>query len=116
MREFKLTRRFDLYLKDIQYAISKIKRYTSEMNFESFKSSEIVIDAVLKNLIVIGEAASQLPENFKAEHSDIPWIFIKDFRNVAVHKYHKINLAIVWDIVQNKLDELHEQVEKILEV
>ena len=96
------------------YSISKIKRYTRDLNQRDFINSDIVVDAVLENLIVIGEAVSQLSEEFKEKYQNVPWIMIKDFRNVAIHKYHSINYRIVWDILKNKIDELEDQILKIM--
>jgi uncharacterized protein with HEPN domain len=110
-----LTRKFDLYLKDILYSISKIERYTFQMSLEEFTASELVVDAVLENFIIIGEAVSNLPDDLKDRHPEVPWIFIKDFRNVAVHKYHRVNIKIVWDILKNKISILKGQIQEILD-
>ncbi len=74
----------------------------------------MIIDAVMRNLEVIGEAVSQLPEDIKSKHPEIPWRDIKDFRNIVAHRYWEINLEIIWDIVCNKLDELYERISSIL--
>ena len=53
--------------------------------------SKIVVDAVLRNLEVIGEAATQVPKDIKEKYNSIPWRDIEDFRIVAAHHYWKIN-------------------------
>ena len=102
------------YLTDILTAIDRVKEYVSDQDLESFKENKMIIDAVMRNLEVIGEAVSQLPEEVKTKHPEIPWRDIKDFRNIVAHRYWEINLDRIWDIVCNKLDELHEQISTIL--
>jgi len=63
-----LKRRYDLYLKDILESIEKIEEYTADEDYTEFKANQIVLDAVLRNFEVIGEAVGQLPQDFKKEH------------------------------------------------
>lgn len=109
-----MKRRFDFYLKDILDAIDHIQDYTSELSFEDFTGENITIDAVLRNLEVIGEAASQVPAEIKEKYKNTPWRDIQDFRIVVAHHYWKVNQKMVWDIVENKLEPLKKQVEIIL--
>jgi uncharacterized protein with HEPN domain len=109
-----LKRRFDLFLKDIIDAIGKIEEYTDGMDIEDFKKSKITIDACVRNLEVIGEAVSQLDEKIKKANKQIPWQNIKDFRNVVIHKYHTIDVDILWDVIENKLQKLSTQIENII--
>lgn len=69
----------------------------------------------MRNLEVIGEAASQLSEDFKSNHPEVPWREIKNFRNVVAHRYWQLNMERVWDIIEHKLDPLKNKIEKILE-
>lgn len=110
-----MKRKFEQYLNDILECISKIQKYTKTQDFIKFKKSDITIDAVLKNLLIIGEASSQLQTEIKEKYTNIPWKFIIDFRNVGIHKYDSIKLEIVWDILENELPKLKKQVEEILE-
>ena len=110
----KLKRRFDLYLFDILEAIERIEGYTLGMDFEEFASNKMVVDAVLRNLEIIGEAVSRINREIKEKYKEIPWKDIQDFRIVAAHHYWKINKERVWDIVENKLSILIKQIELIL--
>jgi len=107
-------RQYNLFLKDIIEAIGKIKSYTFDLDVEDFKSNTMFIDACLRNLEVIGEATSNIPEEIKQRYKEIPWIEIKDFRNVVIHKYFSVDIDILWNIIENKLDSLKEQIQKIL--
>ena len=68
-------------------AIQKIGRYTSQLDHAAFLTDELVIDGVARNLEIIGEAARQLPEDFKRVHKYIPWTQIAGLRNRIVHDY-----------------------------
>lgn len=97
-------------LEDIMLAIQKIRRYTSQMDHEAFLMDELVIDGVARNLEIIGEAARQLPEEFRQAHSQIPWTQIGGLRNRIVHDYFGLDLEIIWEIIQHDLPELEMQV------
>lgn len=109
-----MKRKFDLYLADIIEAIDRLEEYTCDVDFDAFTKKKMVVDAVLRNLEIIGEAASQVPEEVKQKHGDIPWRDIQDFRIVVAHHYWRMNLERVWDIVQHKLSSLREQVQGVL--
>jgi len=109
-----LKRESKLYLNDILEAIDRINNYTSEIGIEELKEQTLIIDAVLRNLEVIGEAATQIETDLKNEFPEVPWRNIQDFRIVVAHHYWKINIERVWDIIQNKLDDLEKQITEIL--
>ncbi len=88
-------RNWKLFIEDMLECMQKIERYVQDMEFEEFQSSEITIDAVLRNLEIIGEAARNIDEDIKNKYDDIPWQDIVDFRNRITHGYFNISLAIV---------------------
>ena len=109
-----MKRQSDLYLKDIVQAIDRIKTYVGSKNFEQFVKENLVVDAVLRNLEIIGEAATQLQQEVKDQHKEVPWREIMNFRIVIAHHYWKINQQRIWDIIESKLAPLHQQIEEIL--
>ncbi|MBQ4405026.1 MAG: DUF86 domain-containing protein [Selenomonadaceae bacterium] len=64
----------------------------------------------------IGELTTRLSEDFKAQHSEIPWHEIKGLRNLHAHEYEKIDLGIMWEVLTKNIPELKAQLEKILAV
>ena len=95
-----------LYLDDMLEAIRVIREYTAGMTYDSFAADRKTIDAVVRNLEIIGEAEKKLPEKVKDEAGEIEWRKIIGLRNLLIHEYFGISKPVVWDIVQNKLDML----------
>jgi len=102
------------YLRHILDAIEKIERYLSDTDYESFVHNDMMTDAVIRELMIIGEAASNLSDKFQEEHPDVIWWKIKAMRNVLVHEYFGVNLKIVWDTCKNNLPTLKLLIQKIL--
>jgi uncharacterized protein with HEPN domain len=103
-----MPRDYRLYLDDIRNSIALIRSYTKGMSFEEFQVDQKTIDAVVRNLEIIGEASGHLPNYLKALASDIEWRKVVALRNLLIHEYFGISIHIVWDIVQNKLQSLDD--------
>lgn len=104
-----------LYLQDILEAIDKVRRYTAGMSFEEFKSNEMAIDAVTRNLEVIGEAAKRIPEETRSQYPEIEWRRVAGFRDIAIHMYFAVDIEIVWVIATERLEELRDVVVRMIE-
>jgi len=100
-------------LQDILDAIDRISSYVEGMTYEDFLADRKTQDAVTRNVEIIGEAARSLSEQFKQEHSSIPWQDIVDMRNVIVHHYFGILPDVVWDVIENELPTLRSQLAKL---
>ncbi len=72
--------------------------------------NEKSIDAVVRNLEIIGEATRQLPDDFTAQQSHIPWSQMAGLRNRIVHEYFGLDLDIIWEIIQYHLPPLRQQI------
>ena len=93
---------------------AKIFRYTAGLSFEDFCNNELVVDAVIRNFEIIGEAANRLPEDFKANHENIDWHRIRGFRNRIVHDYAGVDLGIVWQIRSYFLADMLDKISSLL--
>ena len=98
-----------LFVADMQEAIEKIASYVDAMTFTDFQSDTRTVDAVVHNLLVIGEAARCLPASIKENHPDIDWIAINGLRNRIAHEYFGLSLSVIWEIVQTDLPRLQQQ-------
>jgi len=98
------------YLDHIKAAISLIESYIQNMTLASFKKDPKTRDAVIRQLEVIGEAASKLESNFKTSHREIPWREITDFRNVLAHEYWDVDIEIVWKTATQELQDLKSRI------
>jgi uncharacterized protein with HEPN domain len=100
-------------LEDILDAIEKIERY-SGIRHEQFAHDELIQTWMVHHLQIIGEAVTQLSEEFRAQHPDLPWRAIAAMRNAIVHAYFRVDLDEVWSAVQNDLPGLKAHLEKVL--
>ena len=107
-------RNSNLLLLDIIDSGYKILRYTENMTFEEFVSNELVIDGVIRNFEIIGEAANRLTDDFKDKYQDIDWHRIRGTRNRIVHDYVGVDLEIVWRIKETLLPDLISRIKEIL--
>ena len=107
-------RSWHLRIADIIEAIETILNYSAGMTLEQFASDQKTIDAVVLNFIIIGEAASHLPEDFIELHSDLPWREMRDMRNIAVHEYFGVDKMIVWETLRNNLPPLLPQLKHLI--
>jgi uncharacterized protein with HEPN domain len=109
-----MPRDYRVYLEDIGVAIQKIRRYTSGLSLRDLREDEKTLDAVVRNLEVIGEAIKMLPESIRSQHSNVDWKKAAGLRDILIHQYFGVDVEIIWDIVQNKLPMLEKEVTRIL--
>jgi len=108
------SRNWPLRISDILAAIAKISRYTSGMTEACFAADERTVDAVLRNLEIIGEATRHLPGDFTARHPEVPWHEMRGMRNILIHEYFGVSMPIIWETVTQNLPPLVPLLEEIL--
>ena len=101
-------------LNDILNSGKKIIKYVENYSYNDFILDSKTVDAIVRNLEIIGEASKKLSENFKEKYNNIPWRTIGDLRNRIIHEYFGIDEAIIWKIVKEELEPLLKQIEIIL--
>lgn len=97
------SRDFLIYLEDIIDAIEKIEKYTQNIDFDKFSKNDMVIDAVIRNFEIIGEATKKIPAEIKEKYPEVEWKEAMGFRNVLIHDYFGIDIEAVWDTLQKNL-------------
>ena len=103
-----------LLLYDIFQSAQKIKRYTKDLDFDSFLSDDKTKDAVVRNFEIIGESANRVDPEYTDKNPEIEWKRIRGFRNRIVHNYFGIDFEIVWEIIETYLDELIDWLDTII--
>jgi len=106
--------RDDAYLLDILIAARKVLKYTDGLSRQEFDSSDLVQNAVMRMLEVIGEAARRLSEEMRDEHPEVPWAQMIGMRNRLIHEYFRIDADKVWDAVQDDIPALISMVEPLV--
>ena len=94
--------------------IERIESYLERINKETFLSSTLVQDAVVRNLQVMAESTQRLSEQAKHSLPEIDWYKIAGFRNILVHDYLGIEMETVWNIAEKELPLLKKAVNKLL--
>jgi uncharacterized protein with HEPN domain len=99
-------REWRFYIDDMIGFAEKVTAYTAGMDQSSFVASGLVYDATLRNLELIGEAATRIPEAVRASHPQVPWRLVVATRNRLIHGYLGIDNDTLWSIVVSDVPAL----------
>jgi len=97
-----------LRLQDIVEAIDRIRAYTVGLTLESFEADQLIVDAVIRNFEIIGEAARHVDADTCVRCSNVPWQDMRDMRNMLLHEYFGVSSRIVWDTILRDLPSVRE--------
>jgi uncharacterized protein with HEPN domain len=103
-----------VFIDDILEAVEKISRFCKGADKKDFIGNDLLRDAVVRNLEIIGEASSRLSASFRNKHKEIEWRKIIGMRNRIIHAYDVVDYGIVWDVVMVDLPELKEKLRGLL--
>jgi hypothetical protein len=107
-------RDFQVYLEDIIDAINSIEEYTRGLTFNAFVEDSRTVDAVIRNLEVIGEATKHIPERIRRDYPKVPWKDMAGMRDKLIHGYFGVQLDVVWKTVKERLPAVRPLVEEAL--
>ena len=102
-----------VYLLHIRDALNCVRQYTTGGK-RRFLTEEMVQDAVIYNLAIIGEAVKKLPRAFREAHPAVPWKRIAGLRDIVIHDYDSTEAARIWEIVEKDVPSLKKAVERML--
>lgn len=102
------------YLQDILEAIRDIADFTAGMDFDAFARDKKTINAVVRSIEVIGEAAKRIPKSLQDRYASVPWKKMISMRNKLIHEYFGIDLEILWKVVTEEAPSLREPIETML--
>ena len=102
-------------IEDILDALGRINQYIQGIDLDQFKSDQRTIDAVVRNLEIIGEATRHIPEPIIQNHHQIPWKYMMGMRNLLIHEYFGVNVEILWQTVKHDLPPLKHHLGEIIQ-
>ena len=103
------------YLRHIRDEAAFLMEQVQGLHEDEFTRNGVLRRAFVRSIEIIGEAARQLPDDFKQQHADIEWRAMSGMRNVLIHGYFVVDYDIVWDIAANKIPALHDAVCQLIE-
>jgi uncharacterized protein with HEPN domain len=110
-----MKKRYLMSLNDILESINRIDNYTRGVDYDSFSRNQMLIDAVIRNLEVIGEASGNVPEEVRERHNEIPWRKMIGLRNILIHEYFGVDESIVWEVIKTNLPETKPYILKAIQ-
>lgn len=103
------------FLEDILNAIDETFEFTAGMTFENFMQDRKTINAVVRSLEVMGEAAKNIPEELRAQAPSVPWKYMAGMRDKLIHQYFGVDLGIVWAVVQEELPAVRPEIQALMD-
>jgi len=100
-----IKREFILYLEDMLLSMDRIEEYLSSLDFKKFKRNYLVVDAIIRNFEIIGEASKSIPTNIQQKYPEIPWKKMYGLRNLIAHEYFGIDYEMIWEIAKRNLPQ-----------
>ena len=107
-------RRDNAYLLDILIAARKAMKFVEGIDRNEFEDDELIQNAVMRPLEIIGEASARISKEFRKTHTQIPWREMVGLRNRLIHEYFRIDFGAVWDTIQKDLPKLIEVIEPLV--
>jgi len=108
-------REYLFFLEDMLLSMAKIANYLQNIEFDQFLENDMVIDAVIRNFEIIGEAANNIPVEIQEKYPDVPWTKMYRLRNIVAHHYHGIDYDMIWEISQNHLPQNRIDLQKVID-
>ena len=102
-----------IFIEHILECIELIEEYTEKTSEDTFLKSRLLQDAIIRRILIIGEAVKNIPQEVKDRYSDIPWKRIAGMRDILIHVYWGIDLHLTWNVV---IKEIYEFKKKVLEI
>ena len=109
-------RPWHLYVQDMIEFGERVCNYTDGHDQATFVSDSLIYDATIRNLELIGEAATHVPQSVRDTSPDVPWRAIVGLRNRLIHSYGGIDNDIIWTLIQDAVPKLLPTLRDLLRV
>jgi uncharacterized protein with HEPN domain len=94
-------------------SMNRIEEYVENKDFNDFKKNYLIVDAVIRNFEIIGEATKNIPTEIQKKYPEIPWKKMYGLRNLITHEYFGIDYEMIWEILKNSLPQNKSDLERI---
>ena len=102
------------YIIHIKQCIKKIKRYTRGQTKKMFAENDLLQDAVIRNIEIIGEASKKISLDFRSLNSNIPWKEMSGMRDKLIHHYMGVDVEMIWNTVKEDIPFLEKKLKEII--
>jgi uncharacterized protein with HEPN domain len=103
------------YVCDILNSIKEIEVFIKGFDYDDFAKDRKTINAVIRSLEIVGEAAKKIPASMRSKYSEVPWKSMAGMRDKLIHEYSGVNLEIVWKTIHTNIPKIKPQIERIKE-
>lgn len=103
------------YFKDILEYSKTALEFIEKVSYEEFITDKKVVFATIRALEVVGESSNRIENKLKQKYAHLPWIEMRGLRNRIIHNYDDIDYKIIWNVLQNEIPELIQQIEAIID-
>ena len=101
------------FIEHILLCIDKIQQYTKNLTPQDFNNNELIQDAVIRNIEIIGEATKKISKDLKSQYHEIPWKELSGMRDKLIHDYFGVDVDVVWQTVKEDIPYLKSLIEVI---
>lgn len=109
-----IKRDYQDYIQDILDSINDIKDFIDEMSFKEFMKDKKTINAVVRSIEIIGEAAKKIPDSLRDKYPGIPWKKMSGMRDKMIHEYFGIDIEILWKVAKDDIPSLKSLIRDML--